>query len=246
MPALLRRLADRARWEYREWRTPSAPSFIQEELDRALLDEIPWRSGERLLDVGCGPGRYLRAFAERGLDPVGLDLSLEALRQARARHPDRVLAASGDRLPFADASFDAVVCHKTLHLFPTPLRVADEFVRVVRPGGRIVFSTSNPASPYARISTAVLRRLRAPNWGRANRWSVAEWRRAFEQRGLRLAAIYSCNLVWPLVFRIGDLWLLPNEWMRRYNRCVRRAVGLPLRTPRPCGAAMDYVIELRK
>lgn len=245
MPALLHRLADRARWEYREWRRPSAPSFLQEELDRALLDEIPWCPGEQLLDVGCAAGHYLSAFEKRGLRPVGLDLSLPSLRQARARQ-GCVVAASGDRLPFADASFDAVVCHKTMHLFPVPARVADEFVRVLRPGGRVVFSTSNVASPYARVANAALRRPGHENWGWSNRWSVAEWRRAFGRLGLRLAGVYSCNLVWPLVFRVGDRWLVPNEWMRRYNRFIRRAARVPLRTAHPLGAAMDYVIELRK
>lgn len=243
MPTLIHRLLDRARWEWREWRAPSAPSFVQEELDHALLDLVPWRPGERVLDVGCAAGHYLRALRDRGVAPVGLDLDRAALRRAAALGPP-VLAASGECLPFADASFDAVLCHKTMHLFPRPDLAAREFARVLRPNGRVIFSTSNRASPYARVAAAAIRSGRHPNWGSANCWSIEDWRRAFAPLGLRVQAIYSCNLVWPLVFRVCDRWIIPNEWMRRYNRGIRRLTRRTLQTPQPLGAAYDYLVVL--
>jgi len=245
MPTLLHRLLDRTRWEWREWRSPSAPSFIQEELDHALLNLVPWRPDERVLDVGCAHGRYLRALHERGASPLGLDLDLAALQRAVALGPS-VLAASGESLPFADASFDAVLCHKTMYLFPHPDVAAREFARVLRPNGRVVFSTSNHASPYARVSAAAIRAGRHPNWGSANIWSITDWRRAFARLGLRTRAVYSCNLVWPLVFRVGDRWIIPNEWMRRYHRWIRRLTRQPLQTTYPLGAAYDYLVVLQK
>lgn len=245
MSDLRRRIQDRIRWEWREWRRPSAPTFLQEELDSAILEQIDWRQGERVLDVGCAQGKYMEALNQRGAQVTGLDINPRLLESARtAGHA--VLAASGDCLPFPNASFDAVICHKTMHLFPKPMMVAREFARVLRVGGRVVFSTSNTSSPYGRVAAAAIRTSRFTNWSAANRWSVAEWQRAFGRHGLTLQALYSCNLVWPLVFRVCDYWIIPNEWMRRYNRWIRRITRLPLKTSYPLGAAMDYVVVLKK
>lgn len=239
------RIADRAKWEFREWHTPSRPSFLQEELDHALLNHVPWRHGEDVLDVGCADGRYLAEFARRGARVTGIDISPSSLSAARLRG-HTVAAASGDRLPFSDAAFDSIVCHKTLHLFPDPARLIGEFIRVMRPGGRIVFSSSNTRSPYSRCQALAIALTRSRNWAYANRLSARDWIAAFEARGLRTAAVYSCNLVWPLVFRVCDRWLIPNEWMRRYARWVRRVSGIPFKSPRPHALAQDFVVELVK
>lgn len=245
MLGIYRRMIDRARWEWREWHRPSAPTFLQEELDRALLDEIDWPKGTRVLDVGCAHGDYLTAIGLRGAVAVGVDVGLPALRRAKAAGRS-VVAGSGLCLPFADGAFDTIVCHKTLHLFDRPEAIVQEFNRILRPGGRVVFSSSNPTAPYARFKRAAVRNGRNANWGSANAWSVAQWCRAFAGQGLRTRAIFSCNLVWPLVFRVCDRWVIPNEWMRRYNRWIRRVSRLPMRTAHPHGAALDYVVELAK
>lgn len=245
MPMLPRRVVDRARWELREWRTPSRPAFIHEELDQALLDEIAWRPRERVLDVGCGSGKYMQALARRRPAVFGIDINKQALRVAFAGG-NPVAAADAMELPFADGAFDAVLCHKTLYLFAQADRAAAELARMVRPGGRLVFSTSNPASPYARVQRLAATKDRRPNWARGNAWSAPQWCREFARHGFATKAIYSCNLVWPIVFRVCDKWIIPNEWMRRYNRLVRRVTRMPLHTARPIAAAMDYVVEMTK
>ena len=243
MLTLVQRIAGRARWELREWRQPSRPSFVQEELDAALLEGIAWQAGERVLDVGCARGHYLEQLRRRGAIVTGIDISTDCLRIARGRRFD-VAAASGSALPFADGAFDAVVCHKTMHLFADVDRVMAEFRRIVRPGGRIVFSSSDTRSPYARCQAAVIRMTGNSNWGFMNRLSAGDWVTRFERQGCRLAGIHSCNLVWPLVFRVCDRWLIPNEWMRRYARWVRRRTGAPMRGPRPHRLAQDFVVEM--
>jgi len=242
---LYHRFSGRLRWELREWRTPSRASFVQEELDRAVLEEIEWRAGERILDVGCAQGHYMEALATRGADVLGVDLNEASLSRAAAAGW-RVSRASALRLPFASGAFDAVFCHKTLYLLTPPETAAQELARVVRRGGRLVFSGSNTASPYARVQAAVLKRAVNGNWSVGNRWSIGDWCRAFGRAGMRVRAIYSCNLCWPLVYRAFDWWIIPNEWMRRYARWVRRATGMPLRTGHAHGAAMDYVVEMVK
>jgi len=242
---LVSRVADRLRWEIDEWRKPSAPSFVQEELDRALLDEIVWTPGQRVLDVGCGSGAYCTALRSRGVETIGVDLAFESLgRSHRAGH--RVSQASALSLPFAIASFDAVMCHKTLYLLDPPMLAAAELARIVRPAGRVVFSTSNQASPYMRIQSIARGQSAGGRWRSANAWSASQWIAAFNGLGFRTSAVFSCNLVWPLVYRVCDTWLIPNEWMRRYTRGIRRITRLPLRTRRPLCAAQDYVIEMTK
>src|SRR3954468_8189359 len=75
-----------------------------------LLDAAGVRSGTRLLDVACGPGRCAAGAAARGAVPLGLDAAAGMVAVARARHPD-IAFEEGDaeRLRFADAGFDAVV-----------------------------------------------------------------------------------------------------------------------------------------
>lgn len=242
---ILARIIDRARFEVREWRTPSNPSFIQEELDHALLNEIRWTPGQRVLDVGCASGHYCTAVQRRGVKVTGVDLSMQALTRARsAGH--RVGQASALQLPFADAAFDVVLCHKTLYLLSPPSTAVAELARVVSPHGRIVFSSSNQASPYMRVQAASRQHKANSRWHAGNSCSAAQWIRMFESLGFRATGIHSCNLIWPFVYRICDKWLIPNEWMRRYARTVRRLTRTPIRTDRLLGAAQDYVIEMMR
>jgi len=238
-------MLDRARWEWREWRTPSNPSFIQEELDYALLHEVKWVAGARLLDVGCGSGAYCKALRERGVRTIGVDLAMASLTQARGAGIS-VGQASAIRLPFADATFDDVLCHKTLYLVNPPEAAAAELTRIVKPGGRLIFSTSNQTSPYMRVQAAVRQRSENSRWRTGNAWSASHWISALSRLGLIVSAIYSCNLIWPIVYRVCDTWLVPNEWMRRYTRKVRRLTGIPLRTERLLGFAQDYLIEMTR
>lgn len=103
---------------------------------------------ESVLEIGCGTGRALAAFAElheRGM-VIGLDLSENMLRIARKRVDldlprNKVELCQGDgiSLPFAERQFDAVFLCFTLELFDTPElpRVTDECRRVLKPEGRI-------------------------------------------------------------------------------------------------------------
>lgn len=103
-----------------------------------LLDAARVQSGTRLLDVACGPGRCAAAAAARGAVPLGLDAAAGMVAVARARHPAlEFQQGDAERLPFADASFDAVVAGFVVNHLPRPERALAEFARVLRPGGRV-------------------------------------------------------------------------------------------------------------
>ena len=106
-----------------------------------LLDAVRLRPGLRLLDVATGPGALAAAAASRGARAIGLDLSPRMLELARQLHP-AVEFHEGDveHLPFADGTFDAVVCGFGLGHFPRPQAALAECVRILEPGGRIGLS----------------------------------------------------------------------------------------------------------
>ncbi len=110
---------------------------ITNRLIGALLDATGVRQGVRVLDVATGPGYAASAATDRGAAAVGVDVSAEMLALARQRDP-RLDLRTGDAeaLPFADASFDAVVANFLILHVGRPERVATELARVLTPGGR--------------------------------------------------------------------------------------------------------------
>jgi ubiquinone/menaquinone biosynthesis C-methylase UbiE len=97
-------------------------------------------SRPRVLDLGCGDGRYAAKLAAAGCAVTGIDPSHEALERAKGAHPELELAAPRDdgTLPLDDSSFEAVVCINVLeHVADTQLLLS-EARRVLTPGGRLV------------------------------------------------------------------------------------------------------------
>ncbi len=112
----------------------------------------------RVLDIGCGPGWLVRFLAGHfpAMRFVGLDASLvmlaAAMRGLREEGLDgRVsfLAADGQRLPFPDAAFDAVISGATLHHLNDPVVLLNEVDRVLAPDGHVIISDLNRALPRA-------------------------------------------------------------------------------------------------
>ena len=92
-----------------------------------------------VLDLGCGEGALLEATGLRG---IGVDLNAERLSLAVEKGL-RLIRADGGCLPFADASFDVVVCMEVLEHVPRMEAVMAEVARVLRPGGHWIISIPN-------------------------------------------------------------------------------------------------------
>lgn len=114
---------------------------------RAVLAALGPIDGLRILDLGCGKGRFAAHLKAAGAEVVGLDLSAAML--ARAAGLDRV-RASARRLPFAEASFGAVVAIEVLEHVGAVGPVLAEARRVLRPGGRLAIVDKNARALDAR------------------------------------------------------------------------------------------------
>jgi SAM-dependent methyltransferase len=103
----------------------------------------------RLLDVACGSGGPTLRIAQRaGCRVSGVDLHGEGIASAKARarelgledRADFLQADAAERLPFADGSFNAVMCIDAINHLPDRSRVLEDWRRVLKPGGRLLFT----------------------------------------------------------------------------------------------------------
>jgi arsenite methyltransferase len=132
-------------------------------LTSRLIEALEIGPGATIVDVACGPGASaLRAAREAGCDVVGVDLSEENIRAARAAAEAAGLAASvrfvrgdAEELPFPDESFDGALCECSFCTFPDKATAAAELARVLRPGARLALSdvTAEPAALPASLRT---------------------------------------------------------------------------------------------
>ncbi|RLL66312.1 class I SAM-dependent methyltransferase [Streptomyces sp. Z26] len=124
-----------------------------DEADAGLLGPAAELRGRDVLEIGAGAAQCARWLAERGARPVALDLSHRQLQHARriGESADRtaggvaLVEADAAALPFAAGSFDlACSAYGALPFVAEPVRVLREVRRVLRPGGRLVFSVTHP------------------------------------------------------------------------------------------------------
>ncbi len=130
----------------------------------AFLEKANFQVGGHVLDAGCGGGGMPLSFADEASFVVGIDLvnrfgaaGVTLAKDRRIRNLDFV-QADGQRLPFADASFDWVFSHAVIEHVADAQRYLHECARVLKPGGSMYLSTA----PYLSFHGAHLPRLKVP------------------------------------------------------------------------------------
>lgn len=113
---------------------------------KRLLAELD-ETDQRILDVGCGTGKFASRVLEKfpesnvwGIDLCQemLDAGMHRVKKWQGRY--QVAQSSAERLPFPDNSFDVVTCTHSFHHYPGQRQAAAEMHRVLRPGGRLIIS----------------------------------------------------------------------------------------------------------
>jgi len=152
----------------------TAKTIASEEAMRLLVDACGAGPDDTVLDVACGGGLVVCAFAQVARRAEGIDITPAMLDRARALAAEKGLTNATFRqgeavpLPYPDGSFSIVTSRFTFHHFPDPLGVLREMRRVCAPGGRIaVVDTDASADPVKAAAFNQMEILRDPSHVRA-------------------------------------------------------------------------------
>ena len=122
--------------------------------------ELLARAGARVIDIGCGEGKFTRALTALFSEVHGVDVKADKIAEAQAAAKAEGVdvdfrVASGQALPFADAYFDTVVFSNSLHHMPDPKLALAEALRALKPGGRLYVMEPVPAGNYQEATKLV-------------------------------------------------------------------------------------------
>lgn len=121
------------------------------------LERLDIQPGHLLLDAGCGEGRHCFGSLSRGASVVGLDLDFDSMRDASknlrrrgAEHDRLAEMAQGDafHLPFADATFDRIICSEVMEHVHDYRGALSELARVAKPGAKIAVTIPTATSEH--------------------------------------------------------------------------------------------------
>lgn len=138
----------------REQRDPDYFYGMLAEDTVAQLEQYTDLDGARLLDVGGGSGYFADALRRAGATVTCVDVDAGEMVGHRGAFPDGAVLGSALDLPFRTESVDVCFSSNVLEHVPRPERMADEMVRVTKPGGLIYLSFTNWLSPHGGHETA--------------------------------------------------------------------------------------------
>ena len=111
----------------------------------AFFNQVTYTPGMKLLDIGCGWGRFSSFFREKGVDYYGVDISEQMISSALEDYPElaeKLFVAEVENLPFSGGFFDRIVCYGTFDACYQESALK-EMLRVLRKGGCLLVSGKN-------------------------------------------------------------------------------------------------------
>ena len=181
---------------------------------------LPLNSGDLVLDLGCGEGRHvISAYVEANVHSVGVDLSFNDLKITRERfehfaEPDNeaksfsLSTASALNLPFADNTFDKIICSEVLEHIPDYRGALREIERVLKPGG--LFCASVPRRWPEKICWALSDEYHSNEGGHIRIFRSDELRNEIEKLGLTHYYRH-----WAHALHVPFWWLKCLFWQSR-------------------------------
>ena len=187
-------------------------------LETIDFNRLNLRSGDRILDLGCGEGRHaISAYLLADVEVYGIDLSATDLATAHTRlqefahtpenanHRCTFIRASGLKLPFADNSFDKAICAEVLEHIPNYQGMLLEIRRVLKPGG--IFAASVPRFFPEWVCWKLSDAYHEVEGGHVRIFTSSELRRAIETLRMRRFARH-----WAHSLHVPYWWLRCLFW----------------------------------
>ncbi|QPK63420.1 class I SAM-dependent methyltransferase [Methylomonas sp. LL1] len=178
----------------------------------SLAKKIGIKPGEKLLDIACGTGSWLKTASDFGANIHGIDISGRAIEICQKKFPNNSIKEGiAENLPFPDAYFDIVTCLGALEHFLDQPKAIREMIRVAKPNARFLILV-----PNAGFLTFRLGFFKGTQQQEVKETikSLNEWQTLFNQQGLNI------------VSRWADFHVLSKYWIVRkpYGMLVPRLI----------------------
>jgi len=185
-----------------------------------LLDLLNPRSGEQILDVGCGTGHLAAQIAAAGARVTGIDRSPEMIEQARAAHPAIHFEVADARTMKFPQPFDAAFSNATLHWVTEPEPAVAAIAAALRPGGRFVAEFGGKGNIGALMAAfACAWKKLNPSGPFPNPWyypSLAEYASLLERHGLEVT--FGTLFERPTTLEDGERGL--QNWLEMFGGSI--------------------------
>ncbi len=192
------------------------------------FDTVGLTAGDQVLDLGCGEGRHvIGAYLNQDVHVVGVDLCFDDIKIAADKASDFINPALDDRqlsfsvgnaleLPFADNTFDKVICSEVLEHIPDYAGALQEIERVLKPGG--LFAASVPRFAPEWVCWALSDEYHANEGGHVRIFKEKQLRKDIEATGFRFFGRH-----WAHALHSPYWWLQCMFWDTKDNNPLVKA-----------------------
>ena len=199
---------EHAGWETIPNRYDEAFGQLTSQTIEPLLNAVGVKTGDKFLDIACGPGYVAAAAGKRGATVVGVDFSAAMVRHARYRHSDLDFReGDAEKLVFADGLFDAAAMNFGILHLARPEQALSEAGRILRPGGRFAFSVW--AKPEETIGFGIVLRAVAAYGQPAVALPEGPPFFRYSDPAECVSGLLSAGFEAPAVIKIQQVWRLP-------------------------------------
>jgi len=210
---------------YLPWFIASGLKSEADALRFMMLSEVP---PGRLLDVGCGGGRFLRRMQKRGWQVAGTDFDEQVTRKVRARYGIETHVGDLPQCALPAESFDAITLSQAIEHLYDPKATLRECLRLLKPGGQLVMTTPNPRSLGAIEFGANWRGWEAPR--HLHLFTVDALAALTREAGFEIVEARTCSAGAAVVYRVsreiaeggpGSIWRRLATLAWSYNKELR-------------------------